>query len=70
MDSHFTIIPGYTNYSDKDNRLEIYSLWITQEVNYRMSTKTKPDKNNPKNSPSRSNDPNDQGRPRVQNNKK
>lgn len=27
-----------------------------------MSTKTKPDKNNPKSSPSRSNDPNDQGK--------
>lgn len=31
-----------------------------------MSTKTKPEKNKPKSSPSRSNDPNDQGKPRVQ----
>gem|GEM_PF-5462997 len=31
-----------------------------------MSTKAKPDKNNPKNSPSRSGDPSDQGKPRAQ----
>lgn len=31
-----------------------------------MSTKTNPNKHKPKNNPSRSNDPNDQGKPNVQ----